>query len=330
MSEDHPVSRLRWAAVGAAVAITLGAGGIGVVRAAVTSGPKPVFLPITPCRLVDTRPPPANVGARATPLGPGEIATFAVHGTNGHCAIPAGALAISANVTITTPSSNGFMTVFPADAPLPNASNLNWVAGQAPTPNAVTVDLSADGKIKVFNERGTVNVIIDIVGYYDDHTHDDRYYTKAQVNSLPASSIFAGGGINRDGTLTTSLPTFGSTWTASRTGTGAYSINLPGLNPGCTNQDFPLVILTAFDDPGAIVGYNTANTTCASGNTSLAIWTTNAAGAAADVRFQFLAFLPGAAPALSQSPRSNGGVPATGGTAYSQCTITRDGAVSCS
>lgn len=326
MSQDHPVSRLRWAAVGAAVAVTLGAGGIGVVRAAVDSGPRPVFLPITPCRLVDTRPPPANVGARATPLGPGEIATFAVHGTHGHCAIPAGAVAITTNVTITSPTSNGFMTVFPADAPLPNSSNLNWVAGQAPTPNAVTVDLSADGRIKVFNERGSVNLIIDIVGYYDDHTHDDRYYTKAQVNSLPASSIFAGGGVNRDGTRVSSLPEFGSTWTSSRTGTGTYAINVPGLDPGCTSPDFPLVILTAFDDPGAIVNYDTASTTCATGNTSLSVRTTNAAGAATDVRFQFLAFLPGAAPNLTRSA----GTSQTGGTTYTQCTTTRNGAVICS
>ena len=98
-----------------------------------------------------------------------------MHGTNGNCTIPAGALAIDANVTITAPTSDGFLSVFPADAALPNASSLNWSAGQAPTPNAVTVDLSTDGKVNVFNERGTVNVIIDIVGYYEDHNHDDRY-----------------------------------------------------------------------------------------------------------------------------------------------------------
>jgi hypothetical protein len=167
--------RIRWAAIGAAVAVTLGAGGIGVVRATVSSGARPIFVSITPCRLVDTRPAPSTVGARATPLNANETATFTVHGTNGNCTIPAGALAIDANVTITAPTSDGFLTMFPADATLPNASNLNWSAGQAPTPNAVTVDLSGDGKVNVFNERGTVNVIIDIVGYYEDHNHDDRY-----------------------------------------------------------------------------------------------------------------------------------------------------------
>lgn len=167
--------RSRWAAIGAAVAVTLGAGGLGIARATISSGSKPVFVAIAPCRLVDTRPAPATVGPRATPLNPNEIATFTVHGANGNCNIPAGAVAIDANVTITDPTSDGYLTVFPSDAAQPTASNLNWTAGQAPTPNAVTVDLSADGKISVFNERGTVNVIIDIVGYYEDHNHDDRY-----------------------------------------------------------------------------------------------------------------------------------------------------------
>lgn len=176
-------TRSRWAALGAAVAVSLGAGGLGVVNATISSGTKAVFVPITPCRLVDTRPAPTTVGGRATPLNPGEIATFTVHGSNGNCTIPAGATSIATNVTVTAPTSDGFLTVFPADASLPNASNLNWAAGQAPTPNAVTVDLSSDGKVNVFNERGTVNVIIDIVGYYEDHNHDDSYYTKAQTDA---------------------------------------------------------------------------------------------------------------------------------------------------
>jgi hypothetical protein len=163
------VSRSRWAAIGAAVAVTLGAGGFGIVNA-VSSGTASSFVPIVPCRLVDTRPAPTTVGNRATPLGPGEIATFVVHGRNGMCDIPATATAISSNVTIVAPTSDSYLALFPADAGRPNASNLNWRAGQAPTPNAVTVSLSLGGAVNVFNERGNVTVIIDIVGYYEPST----------------------------------------------------------------------------------------------------------------------------------------------------------------
>jgi hypothetical protein len=181
------IHRARWAAIGAAVAVTLGAGGIGIVRAAVDSGDRAVFVSIVPCRLVDTRPAPTTVGDRATPLG-AETATFTVHGSNGNCSIPSRALSVVSNVTVVDPTADSYMTVFAADVARPSASNVNWSAGQQPTANAVTVDLSAAGAINLFNEAGTVDVIIDIVGYFEDHDHDDRYYTEAEVDALVAAA----------------------------------------------------------------------------------------------------------------------------------------------
>jgi hypothetical protein len=163
-----------------------------------------VFVPITPCRLFDTRPAPANVGPRNTPLGPGEAYIQAVTGTNGNCSIPVQASAVALNVTTVDATASSFLTVWPADATQPLASNLNWVAGAPPTPNKVDVKLSADGKVKLFNNGGTVNVLADVVGYYADHNHDDRYYTKAEVDArapeivteqIPASALqFSKGG----------------------------------------------------------------------------------------------------------------------------------------
>jgi sugar lactone lactonase YvrE len=181
------VSRVRWAAIGAAVAVSVGAGGIGIVNATISSGSKAVYVPIAPCRLADTRPGPDNVGTRATPIGERDTHTFAVHGINGKCSVPAGATAVVANVTAVAPSARSFMSLWPADKPQPTASSLNYSAGQAPTPNAVTVALSGDGKIKVYNHNGTVHVIIDIAGYYQDHTHDDRFYTKGQTDTKIAA-----------------------------------------------------------------------------------------------------------------------------------------------
>ncbi|MFZ9426568.1 MAG: hypothetical protein ACO29A_04135, partial [Ilumatobacteraceae bacterium] len=47
--------RTRWAAIGAACAVALGAGGFGVVNAVVTSGSKGTYVPVTPTRVLDTR-----------------------------------------------------------------------------------------------------------------------------------------------------------------------------------------------------------------------------------------------------------------------------------
>ncbi len=159
----------RYRLVDAAVAVLLVAAGtttFGVIRqVGASSSTAASFTPIPPCRLADTRPAPDNVGLRNTPLAGGESHAFTVRGTNGNCSIPADATGITANVTSIGPTAAGFLTMWPSDATRPLASSLNYVAGSPPTPNSVTVKLSADGKVSAFNSAGSVNLIIDIVGY---------------------------------------------------------------------------------------------------------------------------------------------------------------------
>lgn len=156
--------RSRWVMVGAVVAVALGAGGV-LTSSAAPSANATSFVPITPCRLMDTRAG-GPIGPRNTPIGSTPyVAT--VRGTNGNCVVPAAATAVSLNVTFASPSANSFVTVYPADKPLPNTSNLNFSAGQAPAPNAVTVALSADGKIAIRNDVGTVDLLVDVVGFYE-------------------------------------------------------------------------------------------------------------------------------------------------------------------
>src|SRR5690606_3132329 len=126
------------------------------------------FVPMPPCRLFDTRPE-SNIGPRDTPLGSAEEYAQQVTGTNGDCTVPAGATAVSLNVTVVDPTAPSYLTLWPADAPVPNASNLNYFPGTAPTPNKVDVRLSADGRIKLMNRFGTAHVLADVGGY---HTGD--------------------------------------------------------------------------------------------------------------------------------------------------------------
>jgi hypothetical protein len=180
MSVNH--LRSKWAAVGAAVAVSLGAGGIGITQATTSSGEKPVYLPIEPCRLADTRPE-FQVGPRSAPLGPDETYTLSGQGSVGNCNLPVGTAALSLNVTALDATAPTFLSLFPAGASVPVASHLNPLPGDGPVPNAVNVDLSAAGEFSIYNLAGNVNIIIDVVGIFDDHVHDDRYYTEAEVDT---------------------------------------------------------------------------------------------------------------------------------------------------
>ena len=178
--------RTRWAAIGAAVAITLGGGGVGLVSATVESGERTVYVPITPCRIIDTRPD-FQVGPRSTPLGTAETPTVSAHGTAGESSIPNDAVALSLNMTAVDATLPTFLTVWATGETRPDASSLNPSPGQPPTPNAVTTDLSNGGEFDIYNLQGDVHVLADVVGYYADHHHDDHYYRESEVDDMLAA-----------------------------------------------------------------------------------------------------------------------------------------------
>jgi hypothetical protein len=155
--------RSRWAAIGAAVAVTLG-GGTAIKYAGAAPGDvvQNSFVPLSPTRILDTRPAPSNVGGFLGPLTAGQTHTFQVTGVAG---VPANATAVVMNITVTGTNDAGYLTVYPAGAALPTASNLNWASGVT-IPNLVTVKIGAAGKVSVFNFTGNAHVIADVAGYY--------------------------------------------------------------------------------------------------------------------------------------------------------------------
>ncbi len=159
------LARSRWAGIGAAVAVSLGAGGIGLIAHAAGSSAPSSFVSITPCRLFDTRPATV-IGGRSTPLNAGEDFLRQVTGTNGNCTIPSTATAISYNLTVPNSTATGFFTVYPADVTRPNSSSINPVGGEGIKANGGIVALSATGAIKVFTLTGPVDALLDITGYF--------------------------------------------------------------------------------------------------------------------------------------------------------------------
>ncbi|MFK7919550.1 MAG: DUF5074 domain-containing protein [Ilumatobacter sp.] len=160
--------------VSGALAVAAASTFIGVQLASgSTAASETVFVPVAPCRLVDTRPGDLNVGPVAVQIGAGQDATFTAWGTgdaNSLCDIPATATAIATNTTAVRPTARTFVTLYPADVANPGTSNLNVTAGATPTPNAANVPLSSDGKFNVFNNAGSVDIIVDVNGYFQPST----------------------------------------------------------------------------------------------------------------------------------------------------------------
>ena len=79
-------------------------------------------------------------------------------------AAPQNVSAVVLNVTVTNPTTDSFLTVYPDGAELPPASNLNYRAGQT-TSNLVIVPV-LNGKVDFVNHFGSADVIADVQGYF--------------------------------------------------------------------------------------------------------------------------------------------------------------------
>jgi hypothetical protein len=121
---------------------------------------------LEPARVLDTRSGGttsdgqfAGTGA----LGAGTSVDLTVTGRGGVPASGVGAVVL--NVTVTAPTTAGNLRVWPTGTALPNASNLNFVAGQT-IPNLVIAKVGSNGKVSIFNSAGSTDVIADVVGWF--------------------------------------------------------------------------------------------------------------------------------------------------------------------
>ncbi len=115
-----------------------------------------LFVPLSPGRLYDSRSTTVH----------GSLTSRVVQVTGG--AVPAGASAVSMNLTSDAAVGPGYLTVFPADREQPLVSNLNYPVFH-PRANAGMVRLPADGALNTFVNQ-TTHVIIDVNGYFTGST----------------------------------------------------------------------------------------------------------------------------------------------------------------
>jgi hypothetical protein len=114
---------------------------------------------VTPKRLLDTRNA-IGVPGRTSVAADGVVA-LQVTGRGG---VPVGAVAATMNLTAVGAGAAGFATVWPCDAPRPDASNLNTVTGGT-RPNLVTVALSASGTACIYTSVAA-HLLADVAAWY--------------------------------------------------------------------------------------------------------------------------------------------------------------------
>jgi hypothetical protein len=124
-----------------------------------------VLVPITPVRVLDTR------GAAGGPIGVPAAAKIGADSTidvavAGVGAIPENATGVAVNITIDEDATlKSFLTVWPAGLTRPNTSANNAEPGLVMS-NSAIFQLGAGGKLSVYNQLGSVNVIMDVTGYF--------------------------------------------------------------------------------------------------------------------------------------------------------------------
>jgi hypothetical protein len=163
------------------------------------------FYPVTPCRFVDTRainpdqPAPRNTVMTPLPVlypppcpNPGcqpewggttepenpqyfKVRDVGQFDGSGNCGIPTTATAVSVNVTLAQPGSNGNIRLWPYGGSMPLISTLNIISTDnalangaiipLPTYNAANPDISV--RFTTGNRVGTtIHLVLDVTGYF--------------------------------------------------------------------------------------------------------------------------------------------------------------------
>ncbi len=156
-----------------------GAHATGTVDVVVTSGGSPVtmgssyfyaqtpastrFYTLTPCRLVDTRNAAGPYGGPALATAQRRVFVAA-----GQCGIPAGAVAVAANVTVVNPAAGGSFSLYPGNGLPLGTSSLNFNAADVRA-GATILELATDGTGSFGvsnNSSGTSQLVVDVNGYF--------------------------------------------------------------------------------------------------------------------------------------------------------------------
>jgi hypothetical protein len=241
------------------------------------------FVPVTPCRLVDTRLPDGPLGGPVIPAG--QSRAFPLQGA---CGIPSNAAAYSLNVTaVPQESTLGFLTLFPDGQSLPLVSTLNSPDGRVRAVAAL-VRAGTAGSVRVYVANAS-HVILDVTGYFVPATG-------LQFRSINPCRVLSSYSLPAGGATTITIPS--GCATAASNGQ-AFSINVTATPDGGplgfltvwpAGSPFPSV--STLNSPTGITVANAAIVAAGSGG-QINIFVSNSATVTVDVNGYFAPAGPG-------------------------------------
>jgi hypothetical protein len=145
-------------------------GVLAVVSTAQVHGAGPYnFYSVTPCRLADTRGLGFSGLSGPPALAAGSQRNFPIAGL---CGVPTDAKAAALNVTVVSPTLEGFITIWPYNTPFPGVSTINFAAGEPAIANGAIAPLAADATFHISVVYGTAvpeggaDLILDVTGFF--------------------------------------------------------------------------------------------------------------------------------------------------------------------
>jgi hypothetical protein len=295
----------------------------GSQNASVVSPPAATYTPISPRRVLDSRP----TGSGHTNMGlagnfvAGTVRKFAVAGApyvGGGCAlaIPATAVAITGNLTVVGEAAAGVIDLGPTVSATGSTTTITFVKGDTRA-NNVTVGLASDGSLEAVYRSSTAgattDLIFDVTGYFVPGSAGATYHSLAPGRVLDTRPT--GSGVTHIGPLTKlpnrvvrTFPVAGVValgWSSALVPSGALAVTGNVTVTGATSAGFVALGPTITASPSTstlnlAAGSTVANgvTVALSGGKLQVVWC-GTTGSSADVIFDVTGYFTAGAGGLS-------------------------------
>jgi hypothetical protein len=231
------------------------AGQLSTLGVVIDTTPSGTYHTLAPTRILDTRKGTGPTGA----LVSGKARTFTVGGyvatPGGPVVVPANAIAVTGNLTVTGATAAGYVRLGPSTAG--TASTINFKAGDDHA-NGVTLGLAGDGSLSALYmgaARSTANLLFDVTGYFVRDTTGATFFpvtpnrivdTRFNTNitgALPTDAVKTFTVSGKAGVPPEAIAVTGNVTVVGQTSAGYVLVSpsiTPGVKPTSSTLNFPL------------------------------------------------------------------------------------------